>query len=285
MKRVRGLLSLFHRIRIRSRVAGLWSIVLFVGLIFVAVWLVAGWRTTFASLGASLIATALVLALEASRKLHLLIEVDTTSNKEVELFPSRDNNRWYLRVKVGTVWRGPGRLGWIGWIGWIVRLTQPFITLHPAALCEAKLIFLHEDVTARFKDDSKEKKIAVMQGRWARTAEPHFHYLEFRGDEPVNLDYWVDKTSFVRYVDIPPGSCHELDVVMRNREEEKCHGWHNSYIPVRRLISGLKCRVGLDPKDSAVIDFNLEKGESLVLIEVRTGGEALDRPPPFIGAY
>ncbi|MBT9153134.1 MAG: hypothetical protein DDT35_01362 [Firmicutes bacterium] len=302
------------------------------------------WRTGLISFAASFMALLLILLLNLLTKPQLLVEVDKDTEKKAECFETGHHTYRRVIVKADTL---AHRLP--AWLN-LTFLAKHFMAIQPALRCEGKLIFLKENGCPQFYDN--RGKIAVVQGRWARTAEPRYgpsvRFLfsvglaaqadleqgalsqglleEFKGhhaslprevtvstdvkgsrwrikaadrayiviqegerlnicsehsaNEHTNTIPWVDKMSFVRYVDIPCGSSHELDVVMRRKNAEmwkqdrkQSHAWHNSYIPVRQM----RMQNALEAEVSKVVNFDLEEGQHLVLIEVRAGGELFSK--------
>ena len=100
-----------------------------------------------------------------------------------------------------------------------------------------------------------------MIGRWSSTPEPMRPIsglpLTPEGALAVGLIWDLGATRDA--IDIGAGNAEILDIVMRNRDEDGCHGWHN------RIIS----RPGETPPEDR---FDLPRGRYHALVDVEAAG-------------
>jgi hypothetical protein len=127
----------------------------------------------------------------------------------------------------------------------------------PATQVRAWVTFLTEKNELLFAPER------VMIGRWATTPEPAVRpFLITQTPEGAQettfvLDYTLTRDT----VDIPSGADEILDIVMRDPNEDGCHGWHN------RMINR--------PNPGAENEFDLPKGRYRARVRVDVAGRSV----------
>lgn len=123
----------------------------------------------------------------------------------------------------------------------------------PVYQARASIIFLTEDNLPVFG------KTRQMIGRWSNTPEPVRPLSVFSNVSGTPAVGFFRDLSITRdAVDIGSGGGELLDVVMRVKGEDGCHGWHN------RMIE--------NPDTPPQDQFDLPKGRYHALIRVATSG-------------
>jgi hypothetical protein len=194
-----GLIIIRRIKRMRSTIAYVIFIVVLAALAFVG--FSANYESFVGSLFAAFLSIFTVFFVEMQLRPHI-----TITPEEPPIVVS--GGRKFLRVHVAN------RALW-----WPLKLVMD---RRPATQVRAWVTFLTESNDPVFSRDRQ------MIGRWATTPEPVRPIMTSQNAAGVQETVFMLDYSITRdVVDIPSGSDEILDIVMRDPNEDGCHGWHN----------------------------------------------------------